>query len=308
MSKITVFSGAKGLNTKTDPVRIDFNPKTGVTDLAAAVNVDIDDTGRISRRKGFTKVKTADCHSLFCDGGECVYASGTSLYILGSDYTSRSVATVTEGAKLSYAQVNDVLFYTNGYEKGLIRDGVADDWEKGTYVGPTTDREISNPPIGTHIGWYKARMYVSQANVVWYSEPFSYGAFDLARNHLLFANPVTMIRPVKSGIFFSTSDKTYYVGGDEPREFNLRLVADYPAISYTDCSTTLRVLFDKNGNPFFNLSGGAKSAIWNSIHGPCYGASDGSFYALLEDKITLPNGITGSGLVTGSRYIALTNP
>jgi len=43
-----------------------------------------------------------------------------------------------------------------------------------------------------------------------------------------------MLRPVKGGIFFSDSNKTYFAAGTDPRAMDLLIVADYPAIEGTD--------------------------------------------------------------------------
>ncbi|HBF43032.1 MAG TPA: hypothetical protein DDW42_05260, partial [Desulfobacteraceae bacterium] len=112
---LNIFTGSTGLNTEVDPVRLPFEPQSGVQDLAVAYNVDHDATGRISRRKGFSATtRTENAHSLWCDGGECLFASGTSLYVLNPDFTLTSVATITDGARLSYVQVHNKAFWANG--------------------------------------------------------------------------------------------------------------------------------------------------------------------------------------------------
>ena len=74
MAKVVPYiRGSAGLNTVDDPVRIGYNSKTGISDLAAAVNVTISPSRRINRRKGKTLRVLLDSHSLFCDGGECVF-------------------------------------------------------------------------------------------------------------------------------------------------------------------------------------------------------------------------------------------
>jgi len=55
MAEITVFSGATGINNIVDPVRLKFDPDTGIGELAEAVNVVIDQTGRISRKHGMER-------------------------------------------------------------------------------------------------------------------------------------------------------------------------------------------------------------------------------------------------------------
>jgi hypothetical protein len=171
-----------GLNILVDPVRIAFDPDSGVQDLAVAYNVDHDRTGRVSRRKGFAQTdRTEDVHSLWCDGGECFFVSGTSLCVLGSDYTYKTIATVTAGARVSYLQFGKRAYWMNGFEKGYVEESVAYSWDKGAYVGPDTQREFSGPPIGTIIRYRAGRAYIVQGPVIWYSEPYSWSYDALCR-------------------------------------------------------------------------------------------------------------------------------
>ena len=58
-----VFTTTSGLNNKVDPTRISD------TDLAVALNVDLDDSGRISRRKNFTTTGCVlDAKGLYSNG------------------------------------------------------------------------------------------------------------------------------------------------------------------------------------------------------------------------------------------------
>ena len=103
---LTIFSSTTGLNTKIDPARIKFDPASGLADLAVAVNVDIDSTGRIGRRKGFAATaRTEDIHSLWCDGGACLFATGTSLCLLAADFSYITVASITANAPISYFEL-----------------------------------------------------------------------------------------------------------------------------------------------------------------------------------------------------------
>jgi len=169
---IVIFRGSNGLNVKTDPTRIPFNAELGLADLAVAVNIDHDSTGRVSRRKGFAATSvTAAVHSLWCGGGPCLFVTGTSLCLLSASYTYQVLATVTSGARMSYFQLESQTYWMNGYEKGYIEAGVNNSWTKGTYVGPYTTRQFSDPPIGHLIAYEHGRTWVAQGNVVWYSEP-----------------------------------------------------------------------------------------------------------------------------------------
>jgi hypothetical protein len=309
MAKVLrLFSGTSGLNTKVDPARLPYNPETGVQDLAVAYNVSIDDTGRVSRRKGFTQQVAGNFHSLFCDGGECLYVLGVTMGRLLPDYTGIAVATVTASAKMAYAQVNDRIYYCNGNETGFVEEGVNNAWVKGDYYGPETDRNFVDPPIGTDLGYYNGRIYVAQGSTCWYSEPFGFNLFDLTRNYWAVDSEIRMIRPVQGGVFVGSETKVYFFGGANPTEAQRITVCDYPVIKWSDCNFHGSFVLTQSGEAFIDYNSGSLSALWMSANGICYGGYNGDFRNLTEDKVVLPASNSGAGLVYNGTFIGLLNP
>jgi len=308
--RVKLFTGTNGLNTKIDPARIKYSPKSGISDLAACGNVDIDDTGRIGRRKGFTKQIAANCHSLFCDGGPCLFVTGDALCILHPDYTYTALRNVQPGARMRCVQVDDIAYYCNGFQAGRVADGLSMSWVMAdTQYGPDTKREFSDPPIGTDVAFFSSRIWVIEADTAWHSEPFGFNYFDLAKNFFKFDTELRMIRPVRDGIYFSSEVATYfYRGRGEPKEYIRTKVADYPAIQYSDVNFHGNLAFYQGGGMSIDTSSGELSAMWMSEKGICYGGYDGTFRNLTKDKIELPSAIKGSGLVFDGRYYGLLNP
>lgn len=300
-----IFQGTHGLNTKIDPARL--GRKNNILDLAVAGDVDISDTGRISRRKGYTQQTEVASHSLFCEGGDCLFIAGTGLYQLHPDYTSSLVTTVTSGLTMDYAQVNGQIYYCNGADKGIVRNGQYSAWEKGTYYGPDTHRTLSNPPIGTMVEYYRNRLYVVQKNVLWYSEPGAYGAFDLARGFFMYPTDIRLVVAVDDGIYLSDSTTHYFLKGNTPQEFEQITLANYPAITGTDSTFNGQLVFDRYEGARI-IDGAGKAALWLSNEGICYGGP-GGFLNVTQDKIAgFPDGLTGSGLVHKGKYIGLIDP
>lgn len=304
---ITIFRKTTGLNTLIDPANLNINE--GVQELAVAADVEISDNGRLSRRKGYTSVNsTTNLHSIFCSGGDCICVGGTNLYLVGTDYNLTSIATVTENAKLNACQVNDRIYWVNGYEKGYVQAGTNYNWVKGTYVGPVSKRVLIDPPIGNLIEFYNGRIYITQGNALWFSEPFNYHAFDSARGVIPFADTIQMIAAVDDGLFVSTTKEVFFISGDQPNDFKLVVKNNYPAISGTEAKFIGRLVFDQDGN-FSIAKSGMKSVIWLSEAGINYGSSGGQFKNLTEDKIEkLVFGLSGSGIVFNGKYIGLINP
>jgi len=309
MANLIIYRATNGLNTKIDPARLRYDPKGGIRDLAVAYNVDGDDTGRIGRRKGYEKKISASMHSLFCDGGECLFVTGDALCVLHSDYTYTAIRNVKLGARMSYVQVNNEIYYSNGYEKGVVRGGISYAWQKGTYKGPETQRQFSDPPVGSLLGYFNGRIYVVQGPVVWYSEPFWFGGFDLTDNFYNFASDIKMIRAVTDGLYISNEKETFFCAGLTPKEAEVRRIAEFPVIKWTDVSFNGRLFFTAEGDPSIDMGAPEKSALWLSEKGICYGGPGGQFYNLTERKLAdLPKGHTGSALVFNGKYIGLINP
>ena len=302
---ITIFRKTTGLNTLIDPVDLDFSE--GVQELAVAADVEISDKGRLSRRKGYTSLLSGSYHSLFCANGPCICVSGTTLYLVASDYSLTSVATVTENATISACQVNDQLFWMNGYEKGYIKDDSNHDWEMLSYVGPTTYKTLTDPPIGTIVRYYNGRIYIVQDGALWISEPYNYNAFDLTRGIIPFSDQIIMVQPVSDGIFLSTNKSIFFLSGSGPLDFEITQLTNYPAIAGTDTNFFGNFLTFQDGTTLITKSGD-KATMFLTTKGICGGFTNGKFVNLTEDKIDiLPKGLSGSGIVYAGKYIGLIN-
>lgn len=299
---LNIFTGSTGLNTQVDPVRLLFDPQSGVQDLAVAYNVDHDATGRVSRRKGFSAtIRTENIHSLWCDGGECLFANGTSLCVLNSDLTRTVVATITDGPRLSYAQVSNKAFWANGIETGYVQGTINHEWTAGTYYGPSTTRQYSGPPVGNHLAFFGGSVFVIQGNTAWHSEPFSLNQFDLVRNHYQFQTAIRMFCPVSDGIFVGTERNVYFLLGTSPRDLRRIPKSGYPPIEWTDARIPLEVIPSFQGMTQIGV-------IWTSTEGICVGLPDGQVLNLTKAKVSFPTSLRGAGIVIDKRYIVTLEP
>lgn len=306
--KVRLFTGTNGLNTKVDPVRTGYDSKTGVQDLSACKNIDVDNTGRVSRRKGFTsQLSLSGCHSTFCDGGECLFVAGGALCALDSDYGYSQLRNVTPGATMRYRQVDGVIYYCNGFERGKVFEGVSYGWNKPTYYGPVTTKVFMDPPIGTDLEYYIGRMFVVQGKVVPYSELYDISTFE-RKSYLPFDAEVVMFKAVEDGIYASTDKETFFLSGNDATSLSPSKVADYPAIKGTEVKIVGRPAQTKKGDFIINPKGGKKSLAWLSKEGVCFGGPGGEFINLTEEKVGLPDALTGCGFVYEDKYIGIMNP
>lgn len=91
-------------------------------DLSVATNVDTDETGRVYRRNGFTKLASRTAaHSLYHDGVRTYFADGDTLYRLESSFAATTMTTgLTSGAPLTYVTVNDLTYWSNSNQSGVL--------------------------------------------------------------------------------------------------------------------------------------------------------------------------------------------
>lgn len=308
MKPIPIFSGSNGLNTKIDPVRIRFDPKTGISDLSACVNIDIDDTGRISRRKGSTATsRTESWHSLFSCGSYALGVSGNALAVLEPNMARTNIRNVTPGARMSFVRdtdgTQDVIYYANGYEQGKVINKLSYAWTANDYVGATSRKELYNPPIGHFLEIRNGRMFIAEDSTLWYSEPGSLSQFRLAANYFGYPSRLRMVQAVDGGLWISDSENVYFLSGSiSPalQEMPIQIKkCDCPVIEGTNVEASASRIGIEG------LSGIV--TIFTTTKGVCVGSVDGTLIPITEHKVDIPSGLTGSAVYRDGKYIVTIN-
>ena len=295
---VPLIRGSTGLNTKDDPVRIAYSPQSGISDLAVAVNVSISPSGRIDRRKGKTSRISLDSLSLFCNGGECVFVHDSGLYLLETNFSYRLLKALSFNNRVAYVQVGNRIYFTNTYDLGYVENGIAYDWEKTTnYVGPTTQKIYTGPFPGNHLAYHGGRIYISTANILWWSEYSSHSWFDMARNFIPFNTHIRMIKPVRSGVFVSTSRAIYFLHGLVPSDFVQAKIVNYPALEWSDAIDYV------DGIDIHESGISGPCALWVTPEGAMLGGPDGNVINLNKQKVVYPEGTRGTSLLMGLNFI-----
>ncbi len=293
----TLFTGATGLNNILDPVRLPYNPESGISDLSEAINVSIDDTGRVSRRPGQTLLSDVISHSLFCDKGDCFVAqdrlSDTALYQVATDYTLTGIRSgLTKGARISFCQVGSKTYYSNDYQNGVIENGLSTAWPDNTdHVGAETVRAFYPAPVGTHLAFFQSCMWIVKDNVIWVSEPNAVGKFDFSRRYFQFGTNVKMIKPVDGGVWVSDSLKTGFISSGE-RFIDMKYTkkSPFPAHEWSENIELVDL-----SNTEYQIPG--LSAVWSSDAGLCIGTEEGQLIIPTEKKLIYPTGASGATIV-----------
>jgi len=290
-----IYKGTKGLNTEVDPARIEFNPESGIQDLAACKNVDVDDTGRISRRKGFDKKVSGNYHSGFSCGDYSLCITGDALTILEADYSTTPIRQVTVGRRMSYVKVGSEVYYANGVETGFVRNRVSYSWVKILELREVTTRILSSPPVGHLLSFFNGRIYIAVGNSIYYTEANSRNHVDLANNVIIESSRVRMIAPVEGGIYIGNSKEILFYKGESPKTFTRSLVANYPVVEGT--ATTMMV------SQVGDLEEGGKVILMATERGLSIGFPDGKFVNFSEDKVRFPSANYGAGIYKDRKFI-----
>lgn len=302
----TIAAGFSGINNRVDPVRLRYDPKTGISPLDSAVNLFVDDTGRLSRRPGQVRYSAVKSHSVFCDKGDAFVVqdrtSDSAIYQIGTDYSLTGVvAGLVKGARVSFCRVGDKTHYMNGHECAVLNNGILEAWPGYTHVGVETLREFFPVPIGHKLAYFQDRMWVAvedgSSHVIYVSEPFAVGKFRLAGCGFPLPSKVRMMKPVKNGVWVSDSQQTGFVAAGEKFE-QMQWVkrSSFPAHEWSENIELVDL-----SQSAFEIPG--LSAVWSSDAGLCIGSEDGQLIVATEQKLIYPTGGLGATLVEGRNVI-----
>lgn len=153
---VVTYVAFNGLRSDVTPERFDIG------DLEVANNIDIDKTGRIARRDGYTSKSALAAHSLWADRRQevCLLVSGGNLNRLHSDYTQSVVKTLADGgARVSFERVNDRVYFSNGTDVGVYENGSARSWGLPMAALPVAVATSGNMPAGKYqftLSWLRA--------------------------------------------------------------------------------------------------------------------------------------------------------
>lgn len=102
----------------------------GLSDLSVALNVDLNDSGVASRRKGYgAPVLEGSYHSLWNGAGVCLAVTGSSLVRILPGYTATVLRTgLVPGLRMSYVAVGTRAYYSNDSDTGVVENGASRSW------------------------------------------------------------------------------------------------------------------------------------------------------------------------------------
>jgi hypothetical protein len=123
--KVVTFDKWRGINTTNSAQTTPDNY------LKTAINVDVDKTGNIQKRKGYTLLASGNISALWAStsGLGCFAVVDGNLVEVYSDYSfSSSLLTLPIGTPFSFEEVDDKIYFCNNYYTGIISNGQVKSW------------------------------------------------------------------------------------------------------------------------------------------------------------------------------------
>lgn len=297
------FRSCRGLNTQAAPEALAWDAKSGAYEAAALVDVDVLDSGRrLRRRPGWSRVDGRAWRDSFTGPDGTVYAvvDAALCRILPGLAVEPLVALGTFG-RVAWTALDDVAFWSNGIEKGLIQNGAPRAWGGVAWpVASEADRFVS-PPAGTVLGAFAGRVWIGDGRLLCYTE--GAGGWHFWQDRASFfemSAETTMIRPALDGLYIGTADGVWFLAGADPGQMQPRRVSFDPAVSGSD----LLVRAEEWGRFDPQLA-----PLWTSSRGICLGLQQGYLINLTKNRVALdaPASVAAASLLP-RRYVAVLHP
>jgi len=296
MDIIPVFRSSLGLTNRVNKVRVPVNSDTAAMHLASAVNIIHDLTGRPFRRQGTKSLFSGPFQSVFAHNDVGLVIWGGDLYLINFNLEVTKIRSGLTDVPMWYVYTTQGIFYSNGYENGVVKMWRSYPWPVGTYIGPLNNKKYSPAPVGKHLAIFGGRMLIAVGRYIYYSEPYDFGLFDLTQ-YLPMDSDVRMIKVMTGGLFVSSSTRVEYLHGDDITQLEPNIVETTPAFEGS-------CLQDLIKGQDLGLEDRRGCAVWGSQEGIIAGGPDGVTYNISNDIYDPPQvGTRGASIYTDSNII-----
>lgn len=232
MTEIAIIDKCLGLNNRTHPTKL--YSENGQY-LSEAINVDITDEYGIARRLGTTPLVSSlvNAHSLssFMDR-YALFADGTNLYCFDTQEEALSTLTaeITADAPISYTDIGDALWWSNGRERGVIRytAGTVENtaWPELLQTIYDTDREIAEFPLVDLLHYFSGSLYGAARGemFVYVSIPYRPTTIDALAGYLAVPGGINWVSNVDDSLVVGTDEGIFAYLGNGVSSFKQRRI------------------------------------------------------------------------------------
>ena len=272
-----------GINNIIDPSNIDIDKG----ELADAINTDLDNTNSASRRSGFSRVNSSTFHSGWSNEAKTLayMVFNSVLYEWDGDTAPYPIVTLTKDDSCEFAQINDVVVYSNGTDFGVIG---GNDNQTGLY-----SKEFKVQTTGGRcLEFYNGRLYLAKGESLHCTDTFDVEHTDTRFNRVAtFPHKITMCKRVEDGLWIGTEKYIYFLHGDDLREGGFeQIIVAKAGVVYGTASKT-------NAEYVPELQANNNVVIFLSTNGICAGGSGGKYLNLSFNTVSFDAGISGTATI-----------
>lgn len=201
--------------------------RLAATELERAINVDIDDSGQLSRRRGYKLKLAGRTHSARDVGDKVLVVLNGALGQIDDNYLFTEITEVGD-ARVVYTEVNGEIYFCNSTTSGVIaRNGDLFDWGRtagqGLWLSPVetpTDtlgevsgKLLGDPILASEIEAFNGRIYLAEGKTLWATELFNYHYVDKTKGFMQFEHEITLVMAVDNGLYVGTTGGLYFLQG-----------------------------------------------------------------------------------------------
>ena len=181
------------------------------------------------------------------------------------------------------------------YQAGVVTNATTSFAIREPRMGasPLLTQFLQPPPAGDHVAYQNGYLLVANGARLYPSEPYAPELFDY-RKALPFLGRVTMVAPVKGGVWIGTDSQIGWLAGDTPEVWDFKVKADYGVIPHTLWFADAGVIGDGQAI-------GEMAALFASKRGLCVGLPGGRLMNLTESRFAYPVMDVGAGIVRRHR-------
>ncbi len=282
--------------------------RLGLTDLEAAVNVDLDDAGQPRRRRGITLAADGDFHSVRTLTRGTLGVKDGALGWIDPDASFRQLVDGVGSRRVAYVPVVGDIYFSSEQVSGVIRaDDTVDPWgvsnDAGQWVSPIVNptatmgavggRILSAPPLATELEYYNGRIYAAQGPTLWATELYLYHLVERTRNFKQFEADITLVMAVNDGLYVGTAKGLSFLKGDKLSNLALTPVSSAAVIPGSGVFVpTDRVHPQARQGP---VPAGV-AAVFLTAEGWCAAFDGGQVFNLTRDRMVFPEGRRAAAL------------
>lgn len=140
----------------------------------------------------------------------------------------------------------------------------------GALGAPAETQYLQPMPPGRIVRNWRGRLLVARGRSLLISEPMRYGVFSPRHGFIQEAHPISLVRPVESGVFVGSRAGVAFYRGDRPGDWSRVQLGSEAPVPNSDVEA-----FSSDLSPKLELGDGARCALWLGVKGYVIGTADG---------------------------------